>query len=80
MRKRWIAAALAIILLLCAEAFAEVVENIMSQCQYIVSEGSGKNIVDDSMNTAWRPSGENPELRIKLPSGGAHELHADRIR
>ena len=70
MRRRWIAA-IAIVLFLLQTAGYAAVDNIADQCRFWVSEGKVSDISDDSMKTAWKPTGEDAELRVQLPDSGA---------
>ena len=61
------------LILLQATCAAEV-DHITDKCRFYVSEGKASDITDASMNTAWKPSGPNPEVRISLPDSGAASI------
>lgn len=58
-------------MLLFGAASAQVAENIVDQCAFHVSEGSAEDITDVSISSAWVPSGDNPEMMMRLPASGA---------
>ena len=71
MQFRKILSAVLALMLLCAPALAAEAENIAGKCAFQVSEGDAYEIYDSSINTAWTPSGSNPEMMMRLPDSGA---------
>lgn len=70
MNKVWkcIVCSLLLCMLLCTVATAEAVD-ITAQCKYWVSEGKTEDLTDANMVSAWKPKGENAEVRFGFPEG-----------
>ena len=54
----------------CVTALAEAVD-VTGQCTLKSTNSRTSALTDDDLTSAWSPSGEDAELRIKLPENGA---------
>jgi LmbE family N-acetylglucosaminyl deacetylase len=61
----------------CGTALAAEAADITGQCALKSTNSRTSTLTDDDLTSAWSPSGENAELRIKFPENGAGYVRID---